>query len=389
MIQMNNKITKFMIILSMLLLTGCTGSKNIQDLTYIVSIGLDYDETKDEYTAFLQGLNFANVAKQEGSRSTDPIPTFVGSAKGKTLNMAVSNLYKVSRPPLFFGHTKTLVLSKNLLKYKFKEVLEDVGRNRSLRPSLELFITETDIEDIFSAKGLFDYPPVYTILLTEEKSEGIQNDIDSTSLMHFLREYYEPMGTALIPNIKIDHESWRAGEKVPSLYLDGYSVFQDGTLKGDISANVSMTVDWLQNKKNSLDYALYEEGEVLSTFKLTADEPKVKYNKDHANFPEFSLEVSVEAELLEKINDIPYKELQAKLQKSLEKKITNVYEKGIEKKMDLLDVGERWYRTHPGKFNELDNSADRFYLTEESLKQIKVKVDIKHFNAYRYIKETR
>ncbi|WP_230980781.1 Ger(x)C family spore germination protein [Rossellomorea arthrocnemi] len=387
---MNKKITKFMTILSLLLLSGCTGSKNIQDLTYIVAIGLDYDETKDEYTAFLQGLNFANVAKQEGSRPTEPIPTYVGSAKGKTLNMAVSNLYRVSRPPLFFGHTKTLVLSKNLLKYKFKEVLEDIGRNRSLRPSLQLFVTETSIEDIFSTKGLFDYPPVYTVLLTEEKAEGIQNDIDSTNLMHFLREYYEPMGTAMIPNIQVNRHSWHTNEEVASLYLDGYSVFQDETLRGEISANDSMTVDWLQNKKNTLDYALYEDGEILSTFKLTADEPKVKYNKNHSNFPEFSLEVSVEAEMLEKIKDMPFKELHAKLQKSLEKKITRVYKKGTEKKMDLLDVGERWYRSHPDKFNELNNSSDEwFYLSDDSLNQVNVKVDIKHFNAYRYIKEKK
>ncbi|PFA67929.1 spore gernimation protein GerC [Bacillus sp. AFS015802] len=378
-----------MIILSIFALTGCTGSKNIQDLTYIVAIGLDYDEAKDEYTAYLQGLNFANVAKQEGSRSTDPIPTFVGSAKGKTLNMAVSNLYRVSRPPLFFGHTKTLVLSRNLLKYKFKEVLEDIGRNRSLRPSLELFVTDTDIEDIFSTKGLFDYPPVYTVLLTEEKSEGIENDIDSTSLMHFLREYYEPMGTALIPNVNIDRQSWHSDGEVASLFLNGYSVFQDETFKGYISADDSMTVDWLQNKKNSLDYALYDEGELLSTFKLTADEPKVKYTKGHSNFPEFSLEVTVEAEMLEKIKDVPFKGLQDKLQKSLEEKITKVYKMGIEKEMDLLDVGEKWYRSHPGEFNELVNRNDRFYLTDDSLKQVKVKLEIKHFNAYRYIKETR
>lgn len=386
---MDKRITKFMINLLVLGLTGCTGSKNIQDLTYIVAIGLDYDETKDEYTAYVQGLNFANVAKQEGSRSTDQIPTFVGSAKGKTLNMAVSNLYRVSRPPLFFGHTKTLVLSGNLLQYKFKEVLEDVGRNRSLRPSLELFVTDVGMEDIFSTKGLFDYPPVYTVLLTEEKSEGIQNDIDSTSLMHFLREYYEPMGTAMIPKINIDRHSWHADEEIPSLYLDSYSVFQGETLKGEISADDSMTVDWLRNKKNTLDYALYDEGNILSTFKLSADKPKVKYDKSVSDFPEFSLEVSVEAELLEKVNDIQYEKLHAKLQHSLEEKITKVYKHGFEKKMDLFDVGGRWYRSHPDKFHELENSGDKFYLSDSSLKKVKVKVEIKHFNAYRYIKETR
>ncbi len=384
---MNNKKSKFMIILLLIALTGCTGSKNIQDLTYIVSIGLDYDETNEEYTAYLQGLNFANVAKQEGSRPTDPVPIFVGSAKGKTLNMAVSKLYKVSRPPLFFGHTKTLVLSKNLLKYKFKEVLEDIGRNRSLRPSLELFVTDLNIEDIFSANGLFDYPPVYTVLLTEESSEGIQNDIDSTSLMHFLREYYEPMGSAFIPIIKLDHQSWRAGREIPSLYLDGYSVFQDATYKGDISAKDSMTVDWLQNKNNSLDYPLYKENKVMSTFKLSADKPKVKYKNGDSDFLEFSLEVRVEAELLEKITDMPYKELESTLKKSLENKITKVYNQGLNNQMDLLDVGVGWYRFHPKMFHELNQKGQMFYLSENSLDQVNVKVDIKHFNAYRYVKE--
>ena len=87
-----------------LMFTGCSGLKNIQDLTYIVAIGLDYDEEKQEYTAYLQGLNFANVAKQEGAKPIEPIPIFIASASGETLNLAVSKLYKKSEPPVFFGH---------------------------------------------------------------------------------------------------------------------------------------------------------------------------------------------------------------------------------------------------------------------------------------------
>ncbi|MCA1059003.1 Ger(x)C family spore germination protein [Rossellomorea aquimaris] len=383
---MNKKMSKITIILFVMVLTGCTGSKNIQDLTYIVSIGLDYDEEKDEYTAYVQGLNFANVAKQEGARPTEPIPTYIGSAKGKTLNMAVSKLYKLSRPPLFFGHTETLVLSRNLIQYKFKEVLEDVGRNRSLRPSLELFTTDMNMEEVFSVKGLFDYPPVYTVLLTEEHSEYIQNDVESTSLMHFLRTYYEPMGTALIPNVRIDDHSWTAKEKIPALYLDGYSVFQNATLKGKISEKDSMIVDWLLNKKNAYNYPLYKGDELLSTFKLSASKPKVKYNKEEFGFPKFTVEIGVEAELLEKIRDVPYKELQSTLQQSLEDKIEKVYNKGLQEQMDLLNVGEKWFRLHPKEFNELEKK-NAFYLTENSLEQLKVKVKIIHFNAYRYNKK--
>ncbi|WP_404458519.1 hypothetical protein [Sutcliffiella horikoshii] len=72
------------ILLCIFLLTGCGGIKNIQDLTYIVAIGMDYDEVEEEYIVYLQGLNFANVAKQEGGKPVEKIPSFVGTARGKT-----------------------------------------------------------------------------------------------------------------------------------------------------------------------------------------------------------------------------------------------------------------------------------------------------------------
>jgi len=380
---MINKTSKLIFVSLILLLTGCTGSKNIQDLTYIVSIGLDYNEEDKEYTAYLQGLNFANVAKQEGSKPAEPVPTFVGTASGKTLNMAVRHLYKATRPSLFFGHTKTLVLSKNVLKYKFKEVLEDVGRNRSLRPNLQIFTTDDSIEEIFKVNGLFNYPPVYTVLLTEETIESLQDDIGATSLMHFLREYYEPMGTAFIPNISIDTKSWKADQPYPVLYLNGYSLFQQSQFKGDLPTKPSIIVDWLFTKKNQMDYPLYHDNELISTFKLMTKEPKIKYKKKEGGFPSFSLEVSVKAELIEKLQDAPYEEVKSKLEKSLENEIEKVYNIGLDKQVDLLNVGEKWYRFHPMKFNKLEEQPS-FYLTDNTLEEVIVKVDITHFNAYRY-----
>lgn len=118
----------FICIVSCLLLTSCSGLKNIQDLTYIVAIGLDYDKESKEYTAYLQGLSFANVGKQEGGKPSEPVPIFVASAKGETLNLAVSNLYKMSEPPLFFGHVKTLILTQAIVENKFNEVMKEIGR---------------------------------------------------------------------------------------------------------------------------------------------------------------------------------------------------------------------------------------------------------------------
>ncbi|XXM71809.1 Ger(x)C family spore germination protein [Lysinibacillus sphaericus] len=374
------------ILASFFLLSGCSGIKNIQDLTYVVTIGLDYDPEHEEYIVYLQGLNFLNVAKQE-TRPIEPIPTLVGSARGKTLNLAVSKLYKLSRPPLFFGHLKALVLSDKVIENKFKEVLEDIGRNRSLRPNLLVFTTDQNIEEILHTKGLFSYPPVYTVLLTEENIEANLNDIGPISLMSFLRMYYEPVGSAFIPRLSVNQNAWETDAPNPVLLLDGYSLFQHSDYKGILPSKESIIVDWLLNKRNQIDYGVHIDDDLAATFKLTSQKMKVKLKKDVSQ-PEFILDVKVEAELLEKVKEVPYEKVKASLQKAIMKEVQSVYDIGIEKKVDLLNVGEEYYRFNGDEYRKLINS-DRFYLTGHSLKKINVSVNISHYNAYRFNKKER
>ncbi|MEL3973507.1 Ger(x)C family spore germination protein [Rossellomorea oryzaecorticis] len=380
---MTSKTIKICIISLLLLLSGCTGIKNIQDLTYVVTIGMDYNPENDEYTVYLQGLNFINVAKQE-TRPAETVPTLVGTATGKTMNLAVSKLYRLSRPPLFFGHTKALVLSKNVMEYKFKEVLEEVGRNRSLRPNLLLFTTDQNIKELLHTKGLFSYPPVYTVLLTEEHIETSQDDIGPVSLMSFLRKYHEPMGSAAIPILTINHEAWETDSPDPVLLLNGYSLFQSSSYRGSLPSKEAIWVDWLLHKRNQINYGLYMEDELTATFKLSSQKLKVEYSKDSTK-PAFTLNVNVEAELLEKLEEIPYQKVKGSLEDSIKKEIQSVYDIGIEKKVDLLNVGEKYYRFKAGQYKGLKDRKS-FYLSKDSLEKINVKVNLTHYNAYRFDK---
>ncbi|MBX4341185.1 hypothetical protein K4G93_23955, partial [Mycobacterium tuberculosis] len=61
-----------------------------------------------------------------------------------------------------------------------------------------------------------------------------QNELKAITMMDFLRDYYEPMGTAKIPTVKIDEGSWKANQDYPVLYLNGFSVFQHQEYKKDI-----------------------------------------------------------------------------------------------------------------------------------------------------------
>ena len=60
-----------------------------------------------------------------------------------------------------------------------------------------------------------------------------------------------------------------------------------------------------------------------------------------------------------------------------------IYAEGVANKADVLNVGKRWFREHPQKYQQLVTHAD-FYLDESSLKDVKANVQIYHFNSYKY-----
>lgn len=366
-----------------IMLSGCSGIKNIQDLTYIVSIGMDYDDDNKEYTVYLQGLNFINVAKQEGGKSADPVPIFVASAKGETLNLAVRNLYKMSEPPLYFGHIKTLVITNRIVQQKFKEVVEEVGKNRSIRPTLHVVTTDEEIEEVFNINALFNYPAVYTVLFKKDTYEIAQNEIRPVTIMKFLRDYYEPMNSSRLPLVKINKTSWKAEKDYPVLYFDGYSVFQNREYKKELEFEDSLFLDWLLEKYIAIDERVEEEGKLAAAVKLESPKLKIKYDEDSAT-PKFSIDLSIRADLLEKVQDLPISRLTSLAEDEIKTKLKTLYLDGVENKIDYLNAGEKWFRMHPEQFAELKRTG-KFYLEEDSLTDIRVNVQIYNFNSYKYI----
>ncbi|WP_417898485.1 Ger(x)C family spore germination protein [Bacillus haimaensis] len=374
---------KLLILSCIIFLTGCSGIKNIQDLTYIVAIGIDYDEEEKEYVVYLQGLNFVNVAKQEGAKTVEHIPIFIATARGETLNMAVSKLYGKSEPPLYFGHINTLLLTNRLIQSKSNEILEEVGRNRSLRPTMKIFTTEEKIEDVFNVPALFNYPAIYTVLFKAKIGQMAENELKAITMMNFLRDYYEPMGTAKIPSVKIDESSWKADQNYPVLYLNGFSAFQHQEYRREIPSDHAVTINWLTEKGISLDRRVEKEGELVAAVKLGEPKMKIKYDET-AKRPKFSIEISVSADLLEKLQkDLTLKALKKQIEEDIKAKVEAIYSEGVENKLDILDAGEKWFREHPKDFQKLKEDS-AFYLNQDSLTEVKVSVQILHFNSYKF-----
>lgn len=113
------------IILTLLLCTGCFDYKEINDLAIINAIGVDYEN--DEYVITLEILN------DQIDKDSSKITSYTKVGHGKNLTSAIENAADKLSKQLIFNHIKLMILSKSIIEDKFENIIDLFLRNTYFR----------------------------------------------------------------------------------------------------------------------------------------------------------------------------------------------------------------------------------------------------------------
>ena len=113
------------IILTLLLCTGCFDYKEINDLAIINAIGVDYEN--DEYIITLEILN------DQIDKDSSKITSYTKVGHGKNLTSAIENAADKLSKQLIFNHIKLMILSKSIIEEKFENIIDLFLRNTYFR----------------------------------------------------------------------------------------------------------------------------------------------------------------------------------------------------------------------------------------------------------------
>ncbi|WP_066303852.1 Ger(x)C family spore germination protein [Bacillus sp. FJAT-29814] len=372
----------FIVIFS-LFLTGCYGQKNIQDLTYVVAFGIDYDDKKDEMRIIALALDFTNVAKQEGAKSLPPPPEWIGEGKGKTVEEAISKLYEDSQPDLFLQHVKAIIITENALTHKFKEINESVGRSNFFRFSVFMFSTNESLDDIFKTKALFFYPQIFTVYIKPRKEEGESNMLSPKSYREFLSEYFEPVGATYLPSLGIYHNAWvQDNKKYPLVQINGAHFFENQNYQGHLSIHDIQGMKWENEEKKKKTYILENPSQKRTVVRISTS--NLTIHTTDPTKPSFQLRVKGTAEILENVNNLSEKEIENKMEKLIREEIKNTYVNGLKIHSDLFRLGTNWFRFYKEDYQKFTRKhPGNYYLKKDSLQDIKVTVHIRTSDNYK------
>lgn len=121
------------IILTLLLCTGCFDYKEINDLAIINAIGVDYEN--DEYVITLEILN------DQIDKDSSKITSYTKVGHGKNLTSAIENAADKLSKQLIFNHIKLMILSKSIIEEKFENIIDLFLRNTYFRENFYVIST--------------------------------------------------------------------------------------------------------------------------------------------------------------------------------------------------------------------------------------------------------
>ena len=224
-------IKKLIIILSILLLTGCYDYIELNDLSIISMIMIDKIDNKYNVT-------FEILKDQKNDNNS-----LIITGNGYSLSKAIDDASSKTPKQAYFAHLKVLALSKKIAKDDLKNVIEYFLRAPHIRNEFYLAVIDNDnVNDILKTQNK-ENPIISEYILSMLKNHhNTFNNTTNNNFENILIDLFEKGKDATLPVIKLDDDNLKT---TGNGLLDGY------TLKYILDSNESSLLNILNNNASN------------------------------------------------------------------------------------------------------------------------------------------
>lgn len=368
------------IAMALLLCQGCDNSKDIQNMAYVTGVGIDYVDGK--YIAYVQVLNFANVAKTENMELGKEVPVWIGIGEGETVTGALTDMNTTSQLRMFWGHLKVVFLSENLLKKGVTDIYNGLNRYREIRYNLFVYGTKENMMDMLQVQSLFNMSPLESIAYSGAQVNTQRSFILPEIGNRFIAGLNEPGNPTPLPSVSISRKKWSEDDtKKPLFELTGAYFFEKDKMKNWMSAEDLIGIQWSQENLDRTMIRLPKKEAAIAVLMLYHPQFHVR-PVILGDRPVFDLTVNIDGELTELLENRPLQEIVQMGNAAIREEIQFTFEKGLEKECDPFKLSQALYRVDPKLFYKLKETRG-FFLNKESIRNINVKLNMTGTGKYK------
>lgn len=227
------------LLLLLSLVAGCWNRREIEDLNFVLAVGLDKSATENKVQVTVQ-MPLIKKAKQEQEGGGGEA-FWVGSVSGESVFEAVRDFTKYT-PKLYWGDLTVLVLGEGLSREGISRVIDFFVRNQELRPTPLVMVATGDAKDIIEAQTKLERIPV-DLLEKLMKARAASSKAPQVRLGDFFG--------ALISKGTQQPYAPRIMKTEEGLKIAGMAVFKNDRLLGWLGEKETRGFLWVKGEVNS------------------------------------------------------------------------------------------------------------------------------------------
>jgi len=359
-----------LLILPILLLTGCQNYRELNDLA--IATAIEVDKIDNEFHLLVQVAN----PKNQNDASSANQPQFVTyESKGNTLQEAFRNIVKESSRKIYGMHVQLLIITENIAKEDLQSMLDFFFRNVEIRKEFYVIVDTTKDDNkllkVLTPVTNLSSQSIMETLETNNKFLGISNLVTFNDLMDI---YLDDNKELVLPTIYMEgnyeegknEEILKETDTETKIFLGNTAIFKDEKLLGYLTKEESITINLLKNEINDALITYECSKDKYTTSEITLDKTdiqidlkklKVKINiKGSGTLAEYQCNSDLTKEKeIEKIN----KELNKYIKKIVKESIKSINK---QYNSDIYNLKDMIYKQDTKYYNKIkDNYYDEVF----------------------------
>ncbi|UHA75602.1 Ger(x)C family spore germination protein [Paenibacillus sp. 481] len=264
-------------IILLLAATGCWDGRELNEVGFIMGVGID--SKNEKYTVTAQVVNPRGSAARGSSDYGAPVHIF--KAHGNSVFECLRQINTQAGRILNLGHLRVLVISESIVqkKYAVLRILDFFDRDLEVRADFNVMLARgISANKVLQALHPLDKNPstaLFRIPELSKKSFALSSQVDFDRMVG---DYLIRLKNIVLPAVSIKGDKQNLGnkkgldsvEKLPLITFDSIAVFSKGLLAGWLEGMDAKTYNFLNDqvenalisvpctKKNTFDAIVYE-----------------------------------------------------------------------------------------------------------------------------------
>lgn len=385
---MKRKLTvALLLLISTMLLAGCIGRLDIDELAIVTAVGLDKGDKPNTVKVTTQIVRPASARGQTGASSGGAAEAIYSiSAEGKTIFEAIRNLARFSSRRVFWAHSFIIVINEELAKSGIADIIDFFTRNHELRMRTWVVVTPDKASELVSTITGLELVPGEALDKLFHFNR-IVAEAPSTNMMRLQESFLSESSHSVLARMElkkneISNKNPEKSETLKQIGLSGAAVFKKEKMLGWLSPKESRGLLFFVEKVDSAVVTLPcpDEPDKQVSIELKKQKFTVIPGYRNGNVT-FEVKLTTNADLAESGCTESLKEMKAeleiKLAEKLQSELVGVVEKAQKKyKVDFLKLGEIFNNRYPAEWKDLQKDWETEF--------VKAKVSVKvyaHINS--------